>query len=154
MAAKIARGARNIQSMTPELRESFRNARYDLLLPMRTVQLEIDLPCAPLAAWLRAGGISCAAWLTAFNPQGRQRADSMNTAAQARLESRLAGKYLLLHGTATDPAGAWPTEPSVLVAGMPRADALAIAREFAQAAFLWIEADAIPRLVEADQAAR
>jgi hypothetical protein len=140
--------------MTPELRESFRNARYDLLLPTRAVQLEVDQPCAPLAAWLRASGFGCAAWLTAFNPGGRQRADALNSAAQARLESRLAGKYPLLHGTAIDPAGAWPPEPSVLVAGMSQADALAIADEFEQVAFLWIEADAIPRLTEAGQAAR
>jgi Protein of unknown function (DUF3293) len=141
--------------MTPELRETFRNARYQVHLPAGTVELAVDRQCAPLAAWLDASGYTCAALLTAFNPGGTLRDDAVNAAAQLQLVSTLVnGAYDMMQGIALDPSGSWPPEPSVLVAGMPQADALVIAREFAQAAFLWIEADAIPRLREAGQAAR
>ena len=60
--------------MTPALRESFLNARYELHLPTGTVHLRVDQHCAPLDAWLRANGCTCAAWLTAFNPGSLQRA--------------------------------------------------------------------------------
>lgn len=140
--------------MTPQLRDLFRRARYDLHLPTGIVHLAVDQPCAALGDWLRGHGHACAAWLTACNPGGLLRADRLNEAAQQQLESRLAGRYLLLRGAGIDPSGHWPPEPAVLAAGMLSADALAIARDFGQLAFLWCETDAVPRLVETDQAER
>jgi Protein of unknown function (DUF3293) len=155
MQAKISPATRNIQSMTPELRESFRKARYQLHLPAGTAELAVDQPCTPLGAWLGANGCTCAALLTAFNPGGRLRDASLNMAAQLELESRLAGGgFSLIQGIALDPTGNWPPEPSVLAARLSSGDAMIIARDFGQAAFLWCDVDAIPRLMETDQASR
>ena len=141
--------------MTPELHDAFRNTRYELHLATGIACLGVDQHCAKLDEWLRANDCSCAAWLTAFNPGGLLRADSLNAAAQQQLESRLMnGGYQLCRGTAVDPSGNWPPEPSVLVAGMSSDAALALAREFGQVAFLWCAADATPRLVPAGQDAR
>jgi hypothetical protein len=141
--------------MTPELRDAFRNTRYELQLATGTICLGVDQRCAGLGDWMRANDCSCAAWLTAFNPGSRARDHSLNAAAQQQLESRLVNDgYKFCRGTAVDPTGCWPPEPSVLVAGMSSDAALAIARDFGQVAFLWCTADATPRLVAAGQAER
>jgi hypothetical protein len=140
--------------MTPELLESFLKARYELRLPSGTVVLAVDQQCAPLGQWLGASGCTCAALLTGYNPGGRLRDDSLNTVAQRQLESRLAnGGYTLIQGTAVDTSGHWPPEPSLLAAGISFAEAMSVARDFGQAAYLWFEADT-PRLVETSQATR
>jgi hypothetical protein len=152
MAAKIAPGAGNIQPMTPELRESFRNARYEVRLPTGIVDLAVDRQCVPLSEWMHANGCTCAALMTAHNPAGRQRADSLNAASQAMLEARLLqGGYTLMQATAIDPSGGWPPEPSLFIPGIAQADAMTLAGEFGQLAILWNAADAIPRLVETGQ---
>ena len=115
----------------------------------------MDRRSAPLAEWMHASGCRCAALLTAFNPASVQRTDSLNRASQAELEARLLqGGYALIQATAIDPCGGWPPEPSLLVSGLAKADALAIARDFGQLAILWCGADAIPLLVETGHTAR
>ncbi|MEO8308546.1 MAG: DUF3293 domain-containing protein [Pseudomonadota bacterium] len=140
--------------MTPELRDAFRNTRYQLYLPAGTVALAVDQYCAALGEWMRANSCTCAAWMTAFNPASQLCETTANTAAQQQLESRLATAYTLAQGTAIDPSGHWPPEPSVLVAGMSCAVAMRITRELGQLAFLWCDADAIPRLLETAQVSR
>ncbi len=146
--------------MTPELRESFLNTRYALQLPTGGVNLAVDQHCPQLNELLRTAGCDSAVWLTAFNPGSRLHTDAQNHAAQAILEARLLrGGYTLFPGIAVDPAGEWPPEPSLLAPGVPITDAMRIARDFGQLAFLWFGADAVPRLVEtrlteADQGSR
>jgi hypothetical protein len=141
--------------MTPELRESYTNACYQLHLPAGTVELAVGRYSAPLAEWMRASGCACSALLTAFNPASIPRADALNRAAQAGLEARLLhGGCTLIPATAIDPCGGWPPEPGVLVSGLAKTDALAIARDFGQLAILWCGADAIPQLVETGDATR
>ncbi|MBL8723129.1 MAG: DUF3293 domain-containing protein [Planctomycetes bacterium] len=40
----------------------------------------------------------------------------------------------------------WPPEPSILVLGMPREVAVALARRFEQHALVWIGGDGVPEL--------
>jgi hypothetical protein len=139
--------------MTPELRESFRNARYEVRLPEGVIDLAVDRHSEPLLEWLRANGCTCAALMTAHNPAGRQRPDSLNTASQAMLEARLLRSgYTFMQATAFDPSGSWPPEPSLFIPGISQADAMTLASEFGQLAILWSAADALPRLVETGQA--
>jgi hypothetical protein len=139
--------------MTPELRESFGKARYEVRLPTGAFDLAVDRRSEPLDEWLRANACTCAALMTAHNPAGRQRADSLNSASQAMLEVRLLQDgYTFMQATAFDPSGGWPPEPSLFVPGIPKADAITLASEFGQLAILWSAADAIPRLVDTDQA--
>ena len=139
--------------MTPELRESFRNARYEVHLPKGAIDLAVDRHCEPLRQWLRANGCTCAALMTAHNPAGMQRADFLNSASQSLLEARLLqGGYTFMQATAFDPSGGWPPEPSLFIPGISQTDAMILASEFGQLAILWCAADALPRLVETGQA--
>jgi hypothetical protein len=110
--------------------------------------MQVDVPCPALARLHRASGVRCSAFLTAHNPRSEPTTAAMNRAAQARLRRHLRGAGLAWRaGFARDPAGAWPDEPSLLVLGLPRNDAEALARAFGQNALLWAGADALPRLV-------
>jgi Protein of unknown function (DUF3293) len=141
--------------MTSALLESYRTCRYELHLPTGTIHLAVDQHCPPLGDLLRAAGCTSAAWLTAFNPGSQLGTETQNSDSQKRLERRLQRAcYRLISGTAVDPAGHWPPEPSLFVPGMLLGDAESTARDFGQLAFLWIEADAVPRLVEAAQSPR
>jgi putative PIN family toxin of toxin-antitoxin system len=94
------------------------------------------------------GAAASAAFLTAANPRSERRGDEENrrlTAALGQVLDR-AG-YRHLEGEGRDPQGAWPPEPSFLVLGIGRGEALALARRFEQNAFVWCAAGEPPALV-------
>lgn len=79
------------------------------------------------------------ALITAFNPRSVPRSEEWNGAANARLETRLRElgfAYLLGRGMSPDESH---VEPSFAVLGITRARALALAREFEQAAIVWFD---------------
>ena len=115
--------------------------------------LKVGCASAALRALHRAHGVSGSVFLTACNPGSRRRSAWQNDLAQRRLVSRIRLRgYVGLLGLGIDPAGAWPPEESVLVLGMPAAEALALARRFGQNALLVMAANAVPRLVWAGPA--
>lgn len=99
--------------------------------------IRIGARCAALDALLAARGHDAWAYLTAHNPGGQAADPAANAAAQARLEAELAAAGRpFLRGASHADAGDWPPEPSVLVLGLARAEALAIARRYGQEALV------------------
>ena len=93
--------------------------------------------CAALDALLAAHGAEEWAYLTAWNPGGRPAPAAANAAAQARLAAALAATGRpLLRGAGAGPDPGWTPEPSFLVLGLPRAEALALAARFGQEAIV------------------
>ena len=93
-------------------------------------------------------GVTCSAFLTAYNPGSRPHSDDWNRAAQERVEAELTqGGFALRRGMGRDPSGAWPGEPSVLALGIPRDEAERIGRRYGQNAILWSDVDAVPQLL-------
>lgn len=91
---------------------------------------------AGLAA-VQAGGV----FLTACNPHSRKLRPAANARRMRALRRILAimGQPCLT-GRAIDPAGLWPDEPSLWVAGLDRARGGLLARRFGQNAFVWCDA--------------
>lgn len=129
--------------LTPELVEAYRAADYVVHEP--SLVIRIGEPNAALDALLADAGR--AAFLTAANPGSERRGDEENDRLLASLRKTLeeAG-WRCLEGEGRDPAGAWPAEPSFLVLGILRAQALELARRFGQNAFVWCERGAAPQL--------
>ena len=101
-----------------------------------------------LAALLAREAADCAAYLSACNPHGELVAEAWNARATRRLRRAVERRgYGWVAGCGRDLAGVWPGEASVLVPGMGLAEATAMARRFAQNAFVWSAADARPQLV-------
>lgn len=102
-----------------------------------------------LAALLRNRGVHCAAVLTAFNPGSVQQEPDWNLAAQSALQRELQAMGLeCIPGLHEDPTGNWPAEAGLLVPGMGRIEAHAMAARYGQLAFLWCDASAVPQLIE------
>lgn len=80
-------------------------------------------------------GLSEWAYLTAHNPASVRLSPEENRARQKDLLRRVADHPILL-GEAVAEDGSW-SEASVLVLGIPREEALGLAREFGQNAILW-----------------
>lgn len=99
--------------------------------------IRIGQRCAALDALLATRGVEEWAYLTAHNPGGRRAAPAANAAAQARLEAEIgAGGHASLRGASLGDGGGWPAEPSLLVLGLSRREALALAHRYGQEALI------------------
>ena len=131
-----------------QLEAAYRRTGYEVTTPGGLMVLRIDEPCPRLQAVHAELGVSESVFITAWNPQSVPQCASRNAVAQARLDLRLAELELTIWpGWSRDPEGKWPAEQSLFVAGLERATATGLAREFEQHAFVHAAADAIPRLV-------
>ena len=115
-----------------ELERAYRATTYRV---GARLALRVGEPNAVLDLLLSERGLDEWAYLTAHNPASVVLAPGENRARQEALLGRVAG-YPLLLGEAVADAGDWPPEPSALVLGIRREDALALAREFGQSAIL------------------
>ena len=110
--------------------------------------LHVGQPSAELKALHEQHGVACSAFLTAWNPGSRRRANEINQAAQSELEATLrAAAFPLFAGVAVDPTANWPAEQSVLILGIDRERAEQLGRHYGQNAILWMGADAVPEVV-------
>lgn len=111
-----------------------------------SLRLRVGEPAPALDALLAARGLDQWAWLTAVNPRSQPLPPAENRRRMADLLSRLQGR-LWLRGEAVSDRGDWPAEPSVLVLGMSRAEAVALARSYQQNAILFGERGGLAHLV-------
>jgi hypothetical protein len=120
-----------------ELAEAYARTIYRVAIDDARFELRVGAGAPPFAAWLAAQGASRWAWLTSVNPRSRQLDAAENRRRLAALAERLerAGARFW-RGVAVDPDGGWPDEPSFLVLDLSAERVAALAREFAQHAFL------------------
>lgn len=93
-------------------------------------------------------GVETWAFLTAYNPDARERSDDENRAAQQALLDELRERGLAWFvgaGEADD--GSYPPEPALLVLGLSRDDAIALGRRLRQVAIVVGQRGAAPELV-------
>lgn len=123
----------------PALLAAYRAADYVVPVGTRVCRFRVDHPVPePLAAWLLEHG--SAGWLTAFNPGSRPLAILNNLQRHEALFQLLRGEgFEVFPGYASDPAGAWPDETSLLVPGIGLKRLHRVAKEFGQIAYLWLE---------------
>jgi hypothetical protein len=122
----------------PSPREAaYRATTYAVADGPHQLAIRIGEPSAALDVLLAARGCEEWAYLTAHNPGGVAADPAANAGAEARLEAELAASgRSCLRGSSLADDGDWPAEPSVLVLGLPRAEALAIARRYGQEALV------------------
>ena len=132
---------------TPEQVAAYEKARY-VVLGEPELLIRVGVPNPDLDELLQAEGAASAAYLTAANPRGEPRTRWQNEIANAALvQSQSEAGFACFEGEGRDPRGRWTPERSVLVVGISRADAEAVARAFEQNAFLFVERGRAPELV-------
>lgn len=138
--------------MTPqkrlELEEAYRRTTYSAATPAGELRLRIDQENPSLRRLLEMHGVKSFAYLTAANPLSTACGDDENGVLNEKLSRLLAaGGYITFPGHGAGDDASWAAEPSFLVLGIGRDDALALGRQFKQNAILVGGADAIPRLL-------
>ena len=123
------------------LERAFLATTYCADMPNGPVDIRIgEVPAGlPLACW---------AFLTAFNPLPLQLTEIQNQARHQELVKVLEEACLAFYpGEGRGDSGSWPPERSVLILGISREDALALAVRFGQVAFVYGEPNQQSELV-------
>lgn len=106
-----------------------------------------------LDALLGERGVRTWGFITAVNPQSRLLTDAQNQRRQALLRAELDRLGLaFFEGEGIGDDGTHPAEPSYLVLGISRDQAIALARQFDQAAIVFGEIDGPAGLVDCNAA--
>jgi hypothetical protein len=130
-----------------ELDAAYRATSYVAWLPEGALVLRVDEPSPALAHLLQDSGLMGGAFISACNPGSRQLDVEENRARHRQLAARVRRLGLRHYqGLGVPDRSGWPPEPSLLILGIPRENAHALAAEFGQNALLWFDADAVPRL--------
>src|SRR6185436_6705373 len=123
-------------AISAELLEAYRQAEYVVFCEPEIV-LRIGSPSVALDELLDAEGAAGAALVSPGNRRGRRQTKSENAAAFLEMNTLLARTtYRRYPAEGRDPRGngpgAWGAEASLLIVGMPRADAEALGRALEQ----------------------
>jgi hypothetical protein len=130
-----------------ELIDAYLQARY-WVQDSPSFCLKVGQDSGPLRQIYRRYGVECAAFITAFNPEGVQANAVQNGLRHAQLQDQIRNKgYTVLRAMGCDPKGVWQAEQSVLVPGLGLAEATEIGRNFRQNAIVWCGPESIAQLV-------
>ncbi|AGA31852.1 hypothetical protein TVNIR_0139 [Thioalkalivibrio nitratireducens DSM 14787] len=134
----------------PALLAAYRAAEYVVPIGSRVCRLRIGQPVPEsMQQWLAARG--GAGWISACNPGSRPLTLLENLRRHQDLFRCLQAEgFDALVGYATDPAGQWPDETSLLVPDIALERLNRLALDFGQVAFLWLERAQPPRMWLAD----
>lgn len=128
---------------------AYRRTHYEVTLPGdELLTLRVDIANPALKVIHERCGVSCSAFLTAWNPRSVPQTAALNAAANAELRQRLSARGLeSWPGRGHDPHGKWEAEESLFVPGLELDAARFHGRHFGQNAILHAVQDAVPRLV-------
>lgn len=135
--------------LSKELVSNYLAAWYQIRIDTtRLIMLRIGSQSRSVATLLQATGNQNAAYITACNPASQMVTPEENQSATIQLYKQLAGYSKHLYpGESIDPAGEWPAEAGFLALGIDLATARTIGHAFGQNAIIWMNTDAISRLV-------
>ncbi len=120
-----------------DLRESYNRALYRVDAEPEPIVLQVGEPSPELDRCLAARGAQRFAFLTAANPGSEPLAEAENARRHARLLARVRATGLeAIAGESREASGGGWREQSLLVVGLDREPALALARELGQLALL------------------
>ena len=134
--------------ISPDLIDSYKAAEYRANIHTNTTTLRIDQYSASLNEIFLISNHQYAAFITASNPLSQQLKPHVNQTRNTQLRKVLT-QYtnLIFEGASIDPTKLWPAEQSFLALGLNIKVAKVLGKQFDQNAVVWIDTDAIPRLI-------
>jgi hypothetical protein len=119
------------------LEEAYRNSSYIVFAERGSIVLRVGEPASELDEILKENKAREWAFVTAYNPRSMNLPDDDNKVRQASLEKRvLQYGYKVLKGEGAGDSDDWSPEPSLLIIGIPKAQAEELGRLFEQNAVL------------------
>jgi hypothetical protein len=127
---------------------AYRRTTFAADTPHGRMGLRVDRPAADLDALLAERGVHSWAYVTACNPGSALLTEPENCRRQEELERQVreTGR-VFFHGEGIGDDGRWPPEPSLLILGIGRAEAVDLGRRFGQRAIVYGEAGGSPQLL-------
>jgi Protein of unknown function (DUF3293) len=117
---------------------AYRNTSYFADTPAGRQRIRIGETHPALDTLLTARGHRHWAYVTAHNPGSVPLTAEENRARHRRLEADVRARgYEVFPGEGIGDDGEWPPEASLLILGMPRAEATALGHAHAQRAVVW-----------------
>lgn len=134
-------------SLDQDLIRAYRATNY-VVFTDSPFALRIGEHSAPLAHHYNERGVSCATYITGWNPKGVAVTYDANETAQKRLraEAEELG-FECIEGEGGGEIGEWAPEASLLILGCSRSRAKRLGHKFKQNAVVWIGPNAVPELV-------
>ena len=133
--------------LDPALRLAYERAVY-AIFASPGVEFRIGERSDMIEAMMTMSHARTAAFVSSANTRGVATPENERRLAEFLLRSEVSGmKYRVYQGEGRDPQGKWTAEPSVLIMGIPRAEAEALGRKLEQNAIVWIEKGAAPELL-------
>ena len=137
--------------LDPALRAAYERADY-VVYASPGIQFHIGEPSDVLDAMMAMNRVASAAFVSSANTRGVATPENERRLADFLLRGALDDpamhkKYRVYQGEGRDPEGKWNAEPSVLIMGIPRAEAEALGRKLEQNAIVWIEKGRAPELL-------
>lgn len=137
-----------------ELKIKYETAIYEVQAK-ETFKFKINQYSTDLANILSRNKVTSAAFITAYNPQGKVRTSKENIRFQKELLNKLKFRNLqFFEGSGYDADGAWDSEISALILGIDYEAAKSLGSQFNQLAIVWIDNLCIPRLVMLDDVSK
>ena len=125
------------------LEKAFRAAIY--YIKNSGIYINLDKNNPEVDAILEDYGVDCWAYITAWNPEGKQQSREKNLEAQIQLLLEIK-EYILLEGANKDEKEDW-YEETFLVLGMSKEEARSYGKKYHQAAFLFGQRGGVAELV-------
>ncbi len=131
-----------------DLVDSYHHAIYRIDTGPGSIALRIGQFSQPLSDLLNELKCTRAAIISAYNPYSQQLGYDENETAHRSLRKLLIHRsYPIIEGINLDPSGHWPVEKNFFAAGLDFDTAKFIGQKYSQNAILWMDEDAVPRLV-------
>lgn len=127
---------------------SYLATNYQIGAGADTISVQIDRYSQPLQKLLAVTQHSCAAIVSAYNPQSQRINDKENSAQHEQLKNLLQLRaYPFIESQNVDQMNQWPDEKSFFILGLDLNTARSLGQQFNQNAIVWIADDAIPHLM-------
>ena len=136
-----------MSAISAELIADYRAATYRVDSPAHTINLTIDEYSKELESLHSHYQVASSAFITAYNPYSEPTAPEANRAAQEALMTQIEALHLpSIPGAGVCADIDSSPEPSVLILGISFEQAIALAHQYRQNAFVFNDKTAIPTL--------
>ena len=133
--------------LSKELINAYKKTNYEVFTE-QPFTLNIDIFSERLSLIYKENSVETACFITAYNPFSEKLTLEDNKAVQEKLlQNIIHSGNQFFEGIGVDPKGEWKGEPSFLILGISKEEAIEIGKQFKQNALVWCNKNCIPQLI-------